>query len=219
MGNVFAAQVFEDFGGPQEALIVQYGSAAARDSAAAGASSVQAPEGAQAPPPAAHQAAAQPAAAGASLLQEVHVLSQPGGHSLLDFDGASVCYTVSSASRHGGQYGPEVVRQDDCSGSAAAEEAEHPAEAPPSRLDGEVEAGVCRHVAGEAHALLQRQATSIEQDEELLRSNPEPPAEDARAWNSWMHVRLAVQYRLARKRLLRQVGVDLEGQAHMVDGV
>lgn len=67
--------------------------------------------------------------------------------------------------------------------------------------------------------LVVTQATSVREDEEALRQHgaePPHPAESAPTWTAWKHRQLALQYRLARKRLLQQVIEDMEGQALMV---
>lgn len=276
-------QVFEDFGSPYQALIVRSPAPACIRTGAAGsdetistASSIQAqPSAAQrtVEPDAAATAGADLASTGAAmsggmLLQEVHVLRQPGAHSLLDFGSASICYSVGGTGQPGGHYGPALViqgihaasssrstgngstfssrhstgdssaredgegtcsrRPDTAAGGAAGELGgceswEAQCEQPPAQLNAGVEAAVCRQLAAEAQALLSSFATSMEEDEALLQqAGPEPQivsgawADNAAEWTAWTHRRLAVQYRLARKRLLQRVASDVQCQARMV---
>lgn len=286
-------EVYEDFGSLHQALIVRSLRPAQRPmaSSALGGStstcssqqSLERDAGAILPQPADDQSCP-----GNLVLHEVRILA-PGNHSLLDFDGASVCYSIGGGSQHGSHYGVSLVVQAadtaasgsggsgssrSCSGGPAAasrsgrgatvsnggggstrsmdakqsserqppaqrddsstleEVADAGTDSPasweagdaqmmPAQLDPGVEAAVCRHIAAEAQALLS-QATSIQEDEELVRQHGhEAPdaTESAPTWTAWMHRRLAVQYRLARKRLLQQVVEDMQCQAHMVSAV
>jgi Rubisco LSMT substrate-binding len=112
--------VFEDFGGQHEALVVRnageanapadsqpIASRAATQHPAADVSAGQESEAA-----AAAAASSSLACSSATMvLQGVRVLSIPGAHSLLDFGGATVCYSVGNTPEHGSQYGPGLVEQ------------------------------------------------------------------------------------------------------------
>lgn len=120
------AQVCEDFGGQHEALIVRNAAMchhtgeanAPADSRPTANVAVTQHPGADVSGGQESEAAAA-AAASSSLacstagmaLQDVRVLSKPGAHSLLDFGGATVCYSVGNIPQHGSQYGPGLVMQ------------------------------------------------------------------------------------------------------------
>ena len=220
-------QVYEDFGGPHQALVI-CGSTATCGAAAASSDTGDAAAASwQAEPAKATDRESGPnEVAGVALLQEVRILAQPGASKLLDFAGASVCYTIGSEARPGSQYGPGLVvqRRSNGSGSGGGIDVQRqPGEQPgdehsATRMDAEAEAAVCRHIAKNAAALLEWQPTSIAEDEELLhRSLAEQPQAGApAAWSVAANKQLALQYRLSRKRLLRRVATNLELQERMV---
>lgn len=212
--------MFEDFGGQHEALIAR-NAATCHDTGEANAPADSQPiaSGAATQHSAADVSAGQEneaeaaAAASSSLacssatmvLQGVRVLSTPGAHSLLDFGGATVCYSVGNTPQHGSQYGPGLVVQGtrrpsgtelgSCRSDQPAtlhDEAGKPEEGIDvgprdgsqlpgaheqalARLEAGVEAALCWRVAGDAQALLSSFPTSTEDDQALLQQAAPEP--------------------------------------------
>lgn len=208
-------QIFEDFGGPHQALLTR-GSASSSG----------------APP--------------LMFLQEVVVLSTPGCHSLLDHSAASLLYIVGSeyqpygarlilhapvlASRSPGTTPSAHMDGKDTAGEDSAPDAHSFASTPTAAedvqdvpaerwIDPQQEASICRHLAEEALVLLSGMGSAVEADEQLLsRLEGSSVCSDTNpsGWAAQQHLILAVQYRLARKRLLLGIIDGLETQQHML---
>lgn len=208
-------QIFEDFGGPHQALLIR-GSASSSG----------------APP--------------LMFLQEVVVLSNPGCHPLLDHSAASLLYIVGSDYQPYGtrlisdapMFASHSIRstpsahldgRDTAEADSAADTgsfASTPAVAgevqnvPAERwVNPQKEASICRHLVEEALALLSGMGSAVESDEQLL-SHVEGSSvcsdTNPTGWAAQQHLMLAVQYRLARKRLLLGIIDGLQTQQHML---
>lgn len=173
------------------------------------------------------------------FLQEVVVLSNPGEHPLLDYSAATLLYIVGSSYK---QYGVRlsIKSHSTISGTSLADLADA-AEAGGGAADSDIgrsisqedlpelpavrwltcqqETSICGHLLKETQEMLLRMGSSVESDERKLSSldaSPVSSAGDPRIWVAHQHLRLAVQYRLARKRLLICIMDGLDSQQQLL---
>ena len=192
---------------------------------------------------AAHQALLVSGAASSSgelppmFLQEVVVLSNPGEHPLLYYSAATLLYIIGSSyeqygvrlsiKSHSAVPGASLADSVDAAGDRTADSdigrsmtQEDLPELPAVWwLTCQQEASICGHLVKETQELLLRMGSSVESDERKLSSldaSPVSSAGNPRIWVAHQHLRLAVQYRLARKRLLMCIMDGLDSQQQIL---